>query len=183
MYSPAADSPAMSTTGFALVMPAPFGRLGVRVSGEFIHEIVFLPAEYPVSGPHNTLAEMAWRQLQRYLVDPDTPFELPLALRGSQFRRRVWTAISRIPRGRTLTYGELARDVESAPRAVGQACGDNPFPLIIPCHRVLARHGAGGFAHERGGYLLNAKHWLLQHESARPSGNEPFQPGLFQPGA
>lgn len=171
----------MPTIGLSLVMPAPFGKLGIRVSDEFIHDIVFLPAEHPLSGPDHALAEIAGRQIQRYLADPDAPFDLPLALRGTtRFRRRIWAAIGLIPRGRTLTYGELARNVESVPRAVGQACGDNPFPLVIPCHRVVARHGPGGFAHERGGYLLSAKHWLLRHEDAHPSGNQAPLPGLFQ---
>ena len=163
-------------------MPAPFGRLGVFIAGEFIHEIAFLPPEHPLINSRNALAEKAAGQLLRYLDDPDAPFSLPLALRGSPFRRRVWTAITRIPRGGTRTYGQLARDSGSVARAVGQACGDNPFPLVIPCHRVVAVTGPGGFAHHRGGYLLDAKRWLLVHEnaaSAFPDGKQAILPGLF----
>ncbi|HQX06542.1 MAG TPA: methylated-DNA--[protein]-cysteine S-methyltransferase [Zoogloea sp.] len=160
-------------------MPVPFGNVGVFVAGEFIHEIVFLPPAHLPMAPRDALGEEAARQIQRYLDDPDAPFSLPLALRGSHFRRRIWVAITGIPRGHTRTYGELARDAHSAARAVGQACGDNPFPLAIPCHRVVAASGPGGFAHDRGGYLLNAKHWLLGHENASRSGEEAFLPGLF----
>lgn len=160
-------------------MPTPFGKVGVFVAGEFIHEITFLPPAHPPVAPCDALGEEAARQIQRYLEDPDSPFSLPLALRGSGFRRRVWTAIAGIPRGQTRTYGDLARDTRSAARAVGQACGDNPFPLAIPCHRVVAANGPGGFAHGRGGYLLATKHWLLGHENASRSGEEAFLPGLF----
>ena len=84
--------------------------------------------------------------------------------------RRVWEAMCAIPRGRTLTYGELARKLDGdgfdVPRAVGQACGDNKLPIVIPCHRVVAASGIGGFAHSTGGYLLEAKRWLLMHEAS-----------------
>ena len=74
--------------------------------------------------------------------------------------------ISAIEAGRTRSYGELARELRSAARAVGQACGANPLPLVVPCHRVLAAGGIGGFAHSEGGFLLEVKRWLLAHEGA-----------------
>jgi methylated-DNA-[protein]-cysteine S-methyltransferase len=74
-----------------------------------------------------------------------------------------------IPRGCTRTYGELARELEAAhfctPRDIGQACSDNRLPIVIPCHRVVAADGIGGFGHATGGYLLEAKRWLLMHEA------------------
>ena len=63
-----------------------------------------------------------------------------------------------------MTYGEMARLLRSGPRPVGQACGTNYFPLVIPCHRVVAANGLGGFAHHSSGYLIEIKRWLLQHE-------------------
>ena len=86
---------------------------------------------------------------------------------GTAFQRRVWDRIAAIPRGETRTYGDLARMLRSAPRAVGQACGNNYFPLVIPCHRVVAAGGLGGFAHTSSGYLLDVKRWLLAHEQHR----------------
>jgi len=78
----------------------------------------------------------------------------------------VWAKIAAIGAGRTRSYGELARELRSAPRAVGQACGANPIPIVVPCHRVLAAGGIGGFAHHEGGFHLAIKRWLLAHEGA-----------------
>ena len=148
---------------FSAVLGTPFGALGILSTGEALQEIVFLPATPPVA-PRNSIAELTVEQIERYLVDPDAPFNIPLVPRGTAFRQRVWHAISAIPRGQCRSYGDLARKLNSAPRAVGQACGDNPYPLIIPCHRVVAANSIGGFAHESGGFLLDAKRWLLRHE-------------------
>jgi methylated-DNA-[protein]-cysteine S-methyltransferase len=98
--------------------------------------------------------------------DPQFRFDLPLASHGTLFQRRVWGKIAAIRAGRTRSYGELARELRSAPRAVGQACGANPLPLVVPCHRVLAAAGIGGFAHCEGGFHLSVKRWLLAHEGA-----------------
>jgi methylated-DNA-[protein]-cysteine S-methyltransferase len=79
----------------------------------------------------------------------------------------VWAEISAIPLGKTETYGQLAKNLKNAPRAVGQACGANPYPLVVPCHRVVASNGGlGGFNRQGGGFLLEVKRWLLAHEHA-----------------
>lgn len=155
----------MSTDqSYSAVIPTPFAMLGIATTDEQLYEIVFLPTGHPPIAPSCRLGEEAAKQILRYLSDPDSPFDLPLMPRGTPFRQRVWNAISTIPRGETRRYGELARLLGSAPRAVGQACGDNPFPLVIPCHRVVSSQGPGGFAHQTEGYCLDAKHWLLNHE-------------------
>ncbi len=151
---------------FCAVIPAPFGAIGIVCDDQFIQTIEFLPPGQPVISPTNQLADKAARQVVNYLSNPDFLFELPLASRGTPFRQRIWAAISAIPRGKTRRYGDLARDAGSIARAVGQACGDNPFPLVIPCHRVVAAAGLGGFAHENNGHLIDAKRWLLRHEGA-----------------
>ena len=69
-----------------------------------------------------------------------------------------------IPRGKTRTYGDVARELGGEARVVGQACGDNRLPIVIPCHRIVGSDGIGGFGHSTGGYLLEAKRWLLAHE-------------------
>ena len=127
--------------------------------------IGYLPLTAESKDPENELAERAVRQIERYRDDPDTKFDLPLLIEGTDFQRRVWDAMCAIPRGRTLTYGEMARKLDGEARAVGQACGDNKLPIVIPCHRVVAASGIGGFAHSTGGYLLEAKRWLLMHEA------------------
>jgi len=93
---------------------------------------------------------------------------LPLRAAGTAFQRRVWGRIDAIPSGKTRTYGELANEIGSGPRAVGNACGANPYPVVVPCHRVVAADGRlGGFAGNRAGFLLDVKRWLLNHERNR----------------
>jgi methylated-DNA-[protein]-cysteine S-methyltransferase len=151
---------------FDAVVEFPAMHVGVRTAGERVAEICYVPTSVALLRPQNRLAERAVRQFERYLADPDFAFDLPLAEVGKPFQRKVWGAICRIERGRTLTYGQVARAVRSAPRAVGQACGANWFPLVIPCHRVVGSAGLGGFGHHGEGFHLEIKRWLLRHEQA-----------------
>lgn len=151
-------------SGYAAVIEFPRMRVGIRIEGEALTGIVYLSPESEPRAPVSGLAERAVRQIERYRDDPDAPFDLPLAPAGSEFQRAVWRQISAIPRGRTRTYGELARCVGQNARVVGQACGDNPYPIVVPCHRVVAADGLGGFSHRVDGYLIEAKKWLLKHE-------------------
>ncbi|MFW5723470.1 MAG: methylated-DNA--[protein]-cysteine S-methyltransferase [Halochromatium sp.] len=109
----------------------------------------------------------AWlrAEFEAYFADPSYRFQCAVELAGSDFQRRVWALIAAIPPGRPCTYGALARELGSSARAVGQACRANPVPLRIPCHRVVAANGLGGFAGDRGGRLLRIKRWLLAHEA------------------
>lgn len=151
-------------SAFAAVIAFPKMCVGIRIEGDALTGIVYLPPETPLRSPVGVLALEAVRQIERYRNDPDAPFDLPLAVGGTPFQQDVWRQISAIPRGRTRTYGELARRLGGEARAVGQACGDNPFPIVVPCHRVVAADGLGGFAHHVDGYLMEAKKWLLKHE-------------------
>ncbi|MGE5639226.1 MAG: methylated-DNA--[protein]-cysteine S-methyltransferase [Clostridia bacterium] len=139
-------------------------KVGVLTRAGRVVEIRYLPPSAEVVAPTNALAEQAARQLERYREDPDTTFDLPIVVEGSDLQRAVWMAMCAIPRGRTRTYGELAKEFDCDARAVGQACGDNRLPIVIPCHRVVAADGIGGFAHATSGYLIEAKRWLLSHE-------------------
>lgn len=150
------------------VMGAPGFALGLRCKADAIAEIAFLPA-CPEQAPTSPLAAEAVRQLRAYLADPVHVFTLPVCATGTDFQRRVWAAITAIPCGEVRTYGEIATALGSTPRAVGQACGDNPLPLIVPCHRVVARAGMGGFSHHAAGWRPEVKRWLLLHESPPPA--------------
>lgn len=150
---------------FDAVIPAPFGALGLRIAAGALARIVFLPPGTQAAAPEDGLAREAARQIAAYLADPRMRFDLPLAPSGTPFQRRVWATLARIPWGETRTYGELAAALGSAARAVGQACGANPLPVVVPCHRVVGRDGVGGFAGTTRGFLLEAKRWLLAHES------------------
>lgn len=150
---------------YDVVIDFPKFKVGVKTRDERVVEIKYLPLSAPSVPPKTPLAERAAKQLEAYRDNPDTTFELPLMIEGSELQRGVWAAMCAIPRGRTRTYGDLARALGADARAIGQACGDNKLPIVIPCHRVVAVDGIGGFAHSTGGYLLEAKRWLLMHEA------------------
>lgn len=150
------------------VVTAPFGKVGIEVDATLgvVRAICYLERSVPARAPDSTIAERAAQQIERYLADASAPFDLPLADAGTPFQRRVWQAMCEIPVGSVVTYGALARQLDGVPRAIGQACGDNPFPLVIPCHRVVAANGLGGFSHHAGdGFYPRVKRWLLAHES------------------
>ncbi len=150
---------------YDVVLAFPKMKVAVATREARVTGIRYLPPAAETLAPQNALAERAARQLERYRDDPDARFDLPLAIEGTPFQRSVWQAMCAIPRGRTRTYGELARALGGEARAVGQACGDNRLPIVIPCHRVVAADGIGGFAHATDGYLIEAKRWLLLHEA------------------
>ena len=107
-------------------------------------------------------------QLQEYLENPRYRFDLPLKLDGTRHRLAVWEAMQRIPAGKVRSYGEVAMELHSSARAVGGACGANPIPVIVPCHRIIGSGGAiGGFMGAKDeGFELGIKRWLLEHEGA-----------------
>ena len=148
------------------VIALPFGPLGIRSTGAELSALIFLAPDSTLQEPENATARAAAVALQAWFDDPRPALALPLRDCGTPFQRRVWAAISAIPAGQTRSYGELAKQLGSAARAVGQACGANPYPLIVPCHRVTSAQGLGGFAHTSDGWLLETKRWLLRHEGA-----------------
>jgi methylated-DNA-[protein]-cysteine S-methyltransferase len=153
---------------FGVTVDFPKMKVGVVVRDGRVVEIRYLPLSAPSVEPGDPVSEKAKRQLERYRDDPDATFDLPILVEGTELQKRVWQAMCAIPRGKTRTYGEIARELGADDwelnRAVGQACGDNKLPIVIPCHRVVAANGIGGFAHSSDGYLIEAKRWLLNHE-------------------
>jgi methylated-DNA-[protein]-cysteine S-methyltransferase len=89
-----------------------------------------------------------------------------LLKQGSTYRNQVWTALCDIPFGATISYSALAKKINSSARAVGNACRDNPFPLLIPCHRVISVSGIGGYCGRIDGNLMTIKHKLLEFEAS-----------------
>ena len=108
----------------------------------------------------------AFTQLEEYLAGERFHFILPFDLHGTDFQKQVWKTLLRIPYGQTVTYQEVANEMgrPSAIRAVANACGKNPLPIFIPCHRVVAKLGLGGYSDPAG---LKTKQWLLQHERGK----------------
>jgi len=147
-----------------LATPWPGVMLGVSIHGEFVTSVDFLADDAFVHSPSKGVAGEAVRQLQAYFRDPRYRFSLPLQPIGTPFQRRVWDALRRIPAGQTRSYGEVAKYLGSGARAVGGACRANPIPVIIPCHRVVAAKGMGGFMGVTAGRGLQLKQRLLAHE-------------------
>ncbi|MDP2153711.1 MAG: methylated-DNA--[protein]-cysteine S-methyltransferase [Methylotenera sp.] len=115
------------------------------------------------------LVSIACQQVMQYLQQASATFNLPVNQQGTAFQQKVWQAISAIPCGKTSTYTELAQQLGSGPRAVANACGANQLPLLVPCHRVVAKSGLGGFMQGKHNGL-QIKQWLLRHEGMQSSG-------------
>lgn len=145
----------------------PHTVLGISCDNEVVIGIDFLPATTLVTEPGNPIAALAVEQLTYYLRDPAFVFDLPLQPKGTLHQNKVWRAMLAIPAGRVRTYGDVARELGSSPRAVGQACGANPIPVVIPCHRIVGTAGFGGFMHSRAPAELSIKTWLLAHEQSQ----------------
>jgi len=144
----------------------PLGPISVHWQGETLTGIDLEPLGLgPAdSSPLASLPDWISRRLEAYFARPETRFDLPLALAGTPYQLRVWSVLRAIPVGETRTYGDLAHELGSAARAVGQACRANPCPIVVPCHRVVAKQGLGGFAGDTSGRRLEVKRWLLRHE-------------------
>jgi methylated-DNA-[protein]-cysteine S-methyltransferase len=140
------------TTHLTYTMPldTPVGRL-VLESDDDVLIGVWLPSSGAVGASTGDdvppVLKETVTQFEEYFAGERTAFDLPMELDGTPFQRDVWAELSRIPYGTTISYGELARRVgrPKGPRAVGQANGKNPIPIIVPCHRVLAGNGIGGY--------------------------------------
>jgi methylated-DNA-[protein]-cysteine S-methyltransferase len=160
-------SPALATikTGFGgIAIRQQAGLLKIDLLGNHISEPTVSqdPVVQDAVVQHPSFKQMT-QEILAYLQRPHQAFSLPAQLAGSAFQNKVWLAIYGIPLGQTRTYSELATQLQSGPRAVANACGANRLPLLIPCHRVVAKNGLGGFMRgDKNG--LSIKRWLLAHE-------------------
>ena len=139
---------------------SPFGPLTIWQEGHAVTKLDWTDAG---DAPETTLLKRAISQLEAYFAGELEQFDLPLHVDGTQFQKDVCAAMSAIPFGFTRTYGEIAKDLGAMPQAVGQACGANPIPIIIPCHRVMGAKGLTGFSGKGG---VETKVALLRHEGA-----------------
>lgn len=157
----------------SLTIESPLGPLTLVEENGALVSLWFVAADRPTAT--SPLLREARRQLKEYFAHRRQDFDLPLNPQGTEFQRSLWRVLGRIPYGEVRTYGELARRLKSAPRAIGQACGRNPIPIIIPCHRVIGDHSLGGYS---GGKGLETKKRLLALEridlfSAAPRNVQP----------
>jgi methylated-DNA-[protein]-cysteine S-methyltransferase len=148
------------------ILAAPFCHLGACFSGTVLTRLEFLPATTQLTAMADARTQRLANELAAYWRNPAHQFDLPFEPAGTPFQVRVWQALMEITPGEPMTYGTLARQLGTAARAVGQACGSNPLPVLIPCHRVVSAQGLGGFMHAASGAPLDFKNWLLAHEKA-----------------
>jgi methylated-DNA-[protein]-cysteine S-methyltransferase len=158
----------MNESRFQIRIPP--GALVITLAGEDITSIDLQTRalkNLPVAG--SAIEKRIATELEAYFSHPDSPLKWPLRIGGSDYQKRIWRALRAIPAGSVKTYGQLAEEVGGSPRSVGNACRQNPVPIYIPCHRVVAKHGLGGFAGKTAGPRLALKRWLLQHEGVNLS--------------
>ena len=141
----------------------PVGQLIFRTHGKILCNIEWIthPSSGKITSP---LPKELQKQFNGCWLSPKPEITLPLLCQGTAFQHTVWDLLCHIPIGQTKTYAELANTLNTSPRALANACRKNPFPLLIPCHRVLAKTGIGGYAGTVTGKLIIIKKSLLQYE-------------------
>jgi len=149
------------------VVSTPVGHLGLEAEGEAVVRVWFARGEALVAPREDTLVRAA-AEIEEYFCGERRTFSVPTRRPSSAtaFQHRLWDALLRIPYGETRSYGDLAMELGTSPRAVGGACGRNALPVLIPCHRVVARGGLGGFSGDwETGMAVDVKQVLLAHEA------------------
>lgn len=144
------------------VISSPIGNLYLNFSNQTLCSLEV--THLPVSSRAEPYMAKTIAAINNYFVNPSQQFDIALAISGTTFQKKVWEALCQIPAGKTLTYGQLAKQLKTSPRAIGQACRTNPLIIVIPCHRIIAQHGLGGYSGAREGKWLSVKEWLLTHE-------------------
>jgi methylated-DNA-[protein]-cysteine S-methyltransferase len=143
------------------IVASPLGNLTLTITAGALTHLDWTD-DKPTDPPNDPLLQEVTEQLDAFFGDPTTVFDLPLAAAGNAFEQAVWNCMLQIPNGETMTYGDIAKRTERPAQAVGGACGRNPIPIIIPCHRVVGADGRMSGYSGRGG--VETKQWLLRHE-------------------
>lgn len=149
---------------YSCAISSPIGKLGIAIEGDYLTKIQFLSKDTALFTSNSSLVKQVISELQQYFVDPRFCFTIPYQVTGKQLQKQIWDKLLQIPVGTTITYGELAKSIGTSPRIIGNACRANPIPIIIPCHRVVAASGIGGFCGKSQGETIDVKRWLLRHE-------------------
>lgn len=152
----------MATSTASIITPV--GEIGIQCTETQLLSACFLPTTGRNIAPESPFAKAVCQQLKHYFADPKHKFQVPLHLAGTALQQSIWQFLISIPSGVTMTYGEVAAKLGTHPRVIGQACRANPVLIIVPCHRVLAVQGLGGYCGSTKEEGLNRKRYLLQHE-------------------
>lgn len=149
------------------ILKTPIGAVRVDMTEDTLYHVELL---YDASV--RARAPKPWMQplcntITQYFHESTTSFDINIHYEEyTPLQVRIWQAIAAIPHGQVCTYSELAATVGTHPRVIGNACHANPTPIVVPCHRVVAKSGIGGFSGHRDGVQIQAKNWLLEHENA-----------------
>lgn len=147
------------------VIASPLGKLGLTITNNKLVRIQFLPSSTRLLAAQNPIVHQFAIKIQKYFCNPKFQFKLPTQIKGTPLQQKIWKMLQKIPCGKTVTYGELAQKIGTHPRVIGNACRRNPIPIVIPCHRVVAATGFGGYCGKTCSDFLKIKKWLLMHES------------------
>lgn len=147
-----------------MTFDAPFGQIMLHADGHSVQGIELFPELSTIVSHSSDILQQLEQQLTSYFSAPKIIWTIPLDVKGTVFQQKVWRYMQAIPLGETRSYGEVAEVLNSSARAVGNACRANPFPIIVPCHRIVAKKGIGGFSGQRCGNQIAVKTWLLAHE-------------------
>ncbi len=156
------------------IIETPIGKLLLSVMDQTITRLEFLSETTPSlhckqnhSNTTHPLLTEAHNQLNHWFIDPTYSFTVPIFPIGTPFQQKIWAALRTIPCGKTLTYQQVAEDLQTSPRVIGNACRRNPLPIFIPCHRVVAKQHLGGYAGKTEGNMMQIKKWLITHETCK----------------
>jgi len=155
----------MIQTDYNAIINSPIGKLGIKTDNGYLQFVDYLSDEIAVQQADDELSAQVVQQLQAYFENPAFEFDIACDMTGTDFQQRVWKQLKSISSGHSMTYAEVADSLHSGARAVGGACRKNPIPIIVPCHRVVAKSGIGGYDGDWGSGKVEIKQWLLRHES------------------
>jgi methylated-DNA-[protein]-cysteine S-methyltransferase len=151
----------------------PLGVLGIKMDGNAISRLLFLKEDVAEVRPCNAASKRAADAIKQYLNNPRSISRVSIDLKGTAFQQKVWHALQQLKPGEVVSYGELAKRLGTGARAVGNACRNNPVPVLVPCHRVVAQKSLGGFSGKQSGLMMDIKTWLLSHEGVEIHTNKP----------
>lgn len=157
----------LAAVQYSAVISTLIGKLGLLIQQGAVTRIHLVQESCPlfVDDTSSLVADII-NELQHYFAGQLTSFQIPFLLQGTSFQQVVWRALLSIPYGKTVTYGQLASQLKTSPRAIGNACRTNPLIILVPCHRVLGASGLGGYGGKTTGHQLGIKRWLLELEQA-----------------
>lgn len=152
---------------YSAIINSPIGYIGILTENESVLNVHYLLNSVRAKQPKDIFTKEIAHQCEAYFSEAQWKFNIRPQFFGTPHQLRVWKVLTRIRYGETKTYGEIAREIASGARAVGNACRVNPVHLIVPCHRVVGVNSFGGFLGDHSGARVLIKQWLLQHEQGK----------------